>query len=135
MVLYVFADPFCYCKQFLAASSPVWVESGKGTITALLVGVIKPEARPQPQRFSSREPGENGMTQKLIPQEGETGGSGVPPWRKMKVINQNQQLMDDLGANATPAIYYMNKDKIFATGCGFTEKAQLDARALTNAEV
>ncbi|SUH17031.1 disulfide isomerase/thiol-disulfide oxidase [Salmonella enterica subsp. enterica] len=30
----------------------------------------------------------------------------------MKVINQNQQLMDDLGANATPAIYYMNKDKI-----------------------
>lgn len=45
----------------------------------------------------------------------------------MKVINQNQQLMDDLGANATPAIYYMNKDNTLQQVVGLPEKAQLDA--------
>ncbi|EJX3009778.1 thiol:disulfide interchange protein DsbG, partial [Salmonella enterica] len=50
----------------------------------------------------------------------------IPP-AQMKVINQNQQLMDDLGANATPAIYYMNKDKILQQVVGLPEKAQLDA--------
>ncbi len=32
----------------------------------------------------------------------------IPP-EKMKMLNVNPQLMDDLGANVTPAIYYMNK--------------------------
>jgi thiol:disulfide interchange protein DsbG len=27
----------------------------------------------------------------------------------MKLLNINQKLMDDLGANVTPAIYYMSK--------------------------
>lgn len=52
--------------------------------------------------------------------------ASIPP-AQMKVINQNQQLMDDLGANATPAIYYMNKDKTLQQVVGLPEKAQLDA--------
>ncbi len=32
------------------------------------------------------------------------------------MLNVNQQLMDDLGANVTPAIYYMNKDNSAAAG-------------------
>ncbi|EKO2207408.1 thiol:disulfide interchange protein DsbG, partial [Salmonella enterica] len=35
--------------------------------------------------------------------------------------------MDDLGANATPAIYYMNNDKTLQQVVGLPEKAQLDA--------
>lgn len=52
IVLYVFADPFCpYCKQFWQQSRPR-VDAGKVQIRTLLVGVIKPESRSLPQRFS-----------------------------------------------------------------------------------
>lgn len=59
--------------------------------------------------------------------------ASIPP-AQMKVINQNQQLMDDLGANATPAIYYMNKDKILQQVVGLPEKSATgrhDGAALT----
>lgn len=35
--------------------------------------------------------------------------------------------MDDLGANVTPAIYYMSKDNVLQQVVGLPEKAQLDA--------
>ncbi len=59
------------------------------------------------------------------------GSSGVHPPAQMKVINQNQQLMDDLGANATPAIYYMNKDKILQQVVYQSATGRHDGAALT----
>jgi thiol:disulfide interchange protein DsbG len=40
---------------------------------------------------------------------------------KMKMLNVNQQLMDDW-ANVTPAIYYMNKDNMLQQVVGLPEK-------------
>ncbi len=34
----------------------------------------------------------------------------TPAADAMRTLNENQKLMDDLGANVTPAIYYMNKE-------------------------
>lgn len=42
------------------------------------------------------------------------------------MLNIHQKLMDDLGANATPAIYYMNKENMLQQVVGLPEKAQLD---------
>ncbi|VTM87120.1 Thiol:disulfide interchange protein DsbG precursor [Raoultella ornithinolytica] len=44
---------------------------------------------------------------------------------KMKIVSENQQLMDELGANATPAIYYMNKDNMLQQVVGLPEADKL----------
>jgi thiol:disulfide interchange protein DsbG len=43
----------------------------------------------------------------------------------MKIVSENQQLMDQLGANATPAIYYMNKDNMLQQVVGLPEADKL----------
>lgn len=127
VILYVFADPFCpYCKQFWQQARP-WVESGKVQLRTLLVGVIKPESPATAAAIlSTRDPAKTwhdyeasgGKLNLTIP-------SSVPE-NKMKTLNIHQKLMDDLGANATPAIYYMNKENMLQQVVGLPEKAQLD---------
>lgn len=126
IVLYVFADPFCpYCKQFWQQSRP-WVEAGKVQIRTLLVGVIKPESPATAAAIlASSDPAKtwhdyeqsNGKMALTIPK-------AIPP-EKMKMLNVNQQLMDDLGANVTPAIYYMNKDNMLQQVVGLPDKEKL----------
>ena len=41
------------------------------------------------------------------------------------MLNVNQQMMDDLGANVTPAIYYMNKDNMLQQVVGLPDKEKL----------
>jgi len=48
----------------------------------------------------------------------------VPP-EMMKKLNINQKLMDDLGANATPAIYYMNEDNVLQQEVGLPDAEKL----------
>lgn len=45
---------------------------------------------------------------------------------QMKVLNINQKLMDDLGANVTPAIYYMSKDDTLQQEVGLPDKDKLN---------
>lgn len=110
-VIYVFADPFCpYCKQFWQQARP-WVDAGKVQLRTLMVGVIKPESPATAAAIlSSKDPAktwhdyeQSGGKLKI------TLSASIAP-EHMRMLNVNQKLMDDLGANATPAIYYMNKD-------------------------
>ena len=127
VILYVFADPFCpYCKQFWQQARP-WVESGKVQLRPLLVGVIKPESPATAAAIlSTRDPAKTWHDYEA------SGGKlnlAIPsplPEDKMKTLNIHQKLMDDLGANATPAIYYMNKENMLQQVVGLPEKAQLD---------
>ena len=50
----------------------------------------------------------------------------TPPSGQLKVLNINQKLMDDLGANVTPAIYYMSKDNTLQQAVGLPDKEKLD---------
>lgn len=45
---------------------------------------------------------------------------------QMKLLNINQKLMDDLGANVTPAIYYMSKDDTLQQEVGLPDKEKLN---------
>lgn len=128
VVLYVFADPFCpYCKQFWQQARP-WVESGKVQLRTLLVGVIKPESPVTAAAIlTTKDPAKtwhdyeasNGKLKLEIP-------TSVPP-EAMRILNVHQKIMDDLGANVTPAIYYLNKENTLQQVVGLPEKAQLDA--------
>lgn len=128
VVLYVFADPFCpYCKQFWQQARP-WVASGKVQLRTLLVGVIKPESPATAAAIlASNDPAKTwhdyeasgGKMALTVP-------NTISP-DHMKTLNMNQKIMDDLGANVTPAIYYMSKENVLQQVVGLPEKAQLDA--------
>ncbi|AKE58125.1 thiol:disulfide interchange protein DsbG [Citrobacter farmeri] len=128
VVLYVFADPFCpYCKQFWQQARP-WVASGKVQLRTLLVGVIKPESPATAAAIlASNDPAKTwhdyeasgGKMALTVP-------NTIAP-DHMKILNMNQKIMDDLGANVTPAIYYMSKENVLQQVVGLPEKAQLDA--------
>ncbi|MCS2171989.1 thiol:disulfide interchange protein DsbG [Scandinavium sp. TWS1a] len=127
-VIYVFADPFCpYCKQFWQQARP-WVESGKVQLRTLMVGVIKPESPATAAAImTSKDPAktwhdyeQSGGKLKLdVP-------TSVDP-AQMKILNDNQKIMDELGANATPAIYYLNADNTLQQVVGLPDAENLKA--------
>ncbi|MCS2153386.1 thiol:disulfide interchange protein DsbG [Scandinavium goeteborgense] len=127
-VIYVFADPFCpYCKQFWQQARP-WVESGKVQLRTLMVGVIKPESPATAAAImTSKDPAktwhdyeQSGGKLKLnVP-------SSVAP-AQMQILNDNQKIMDELGANATPAIYYLNDDNALQQVVGLPDAENLKA--------
>lgn len=125
-VVYVFADPYCpYCKQFWQQARP-WVESGKVQIRTLMVGVIKPESPAAAAAIlSAKDPAKswheyeqsNGKMTLALPKT-------IPP-AIMRSLNLNQKIMDDLGANATPAIYYMNEENVLQQAVGLPDAEKI----------
>jgi len=125
-VIYVFADPYCpYCKEFCQQARP-WVESGKVQIRTLMVGVIKPESPAAAAAIlSAKDPAKswheyeqsNGKMTLALPKT-------IPP-TIMRSLNLNQKIMDDLGANATPAIYYMNEENVLQQAVGLPDAEKL----------
>lgn len=125
-VVYVFADPYCpYCKKFWQQARP-WVESGKVQIRTLMVGVIKPESPAAAAAIlSAKDPAKswheyeqsNGKMTLALPKT-------IPP-AIMRSLNLNQKIMDDLGANATPAIYYMNEENVLQQAVGLPDAEKL----------
>ncbi|HHG8773925.1 TPA: thiol:disulfide interchange protein DsbG [Raoultella planticola] len=126
VILYVFADPFCpYCKQFWQQARP-WVEAGKVQIRTLLVGVIKPESPATAAAIlSTRDPAKTWHDYEQSAGKMKIAIPADLSAEKMKIISDNQKLMDELGANATPAIYYMNKEKMLQQVVGLPEADKL----------
>lgn len=127
VIVYVFADPFCpYCKQFWQQARP-WVESGNVQLRTLLVGVIKPESPTTAAAIlASKNPAKTWHDYEASGGKMTLTLPATPPARQMKALNINQKLMDDLGANVTPAIYYMSKDNTLQQAIGLPDKEKLD---------
>lgn len=111
VILYVFADPFCpYCKQFWQQARP-WVDAGKVQLRTLLVGVIKPESPDTAAAIlATKDPAKTWHDYEQSGGKLKLSLPATPAADAMRTLNENQKLMDDLGANVTPAIYYMNKE-------------------------
>lgn len=127
VIVYVFADPFCpYCKQFWQQARP-WVDSGKVQLRTLLVGVIKPESPATAAAIlASKDPAKTWHDYEASGGKLTLKMPETPPSEQLKVLNINQKLMDDLGANVTPAIYYMSKDNTLQQAVGLPDKEKLD---------
>lgn len=127
VIVYVFADPFCpYCKQFWQQARP-WVESGNVQLRTLLVGVIKPESPATAAAIlASKDPAKTWHDYEASGGKMTLTLPATPPAEQMKTLNINQKLMDDLGANVTPAIYYMSKDNTLQQAVGLPDKEKLD---------
>ena len=122
----VFADPFCpYCRTFYQQAEPA-IKDNTLQIKTLLVGILKPEsgqyaagilsaANPsQAWRDFENNPG---LTKPDLPEK--------TPRQIFDQIQNNQKLMQELGANGTPAIYYMNSAKKLQQVIGLPDKEQM----------
>lgn len=124
----VFADPFCpYCKQFWAAAQP-WISSGKVELTTLLVAVLNPQSgRYASAILNAENPAQAWHDYELS--NGKTLPKFAEPTPKVtfNALQYHQQLMDEAGANATPAIYYMNDKQELQQVVGMPDEKQLEA--------
>ena len=104
-----------------------WVDSGKVQLRTLLVGVIKPEspataaailASKDPAKTWQEYEASGGKLKLKVPANVST--------EQMKVLSDNEKLMDDLGANVTPAIYYMSKENTLQQAVGLPDQKTLN---------
>lgn len=122
----VFADTFCpYCKKFSQQVKPA-IEANVIQLKTQLVGILQPESGVQASAIlAASDPAEawsafersNGKT--LPPSPSAT------PKEVVYQIQHNQRLMDELGANGTPAIYYLNQDRKLQQIVGMPDAKQL----------
>jgi thiol:disulfide interchange protein DsbG len=110
-IVYVFADPYCpYCTQFWEQAQP-WLKSGKVQLRVLLVGMLRPDSGQKAAAIlMSKDPAKT-----LADYEDSKGKLALQKPEKIdpvigEALKDNLTLMDDLGGNATPAIYYLNAE-------------------------
>ncbi|VEB97715.1 Thiol:disulfide interchange protein DsbG precursor [Cedecea lapagei] len=110
-IVYVFADPYCpYCTQFWEQAQP-WLKSGKVQLRVLLVGMLRPDSGQKAAAIlMSKDPAKT-----LADFENSKGKLALQKPEKIdpvigEALKDNLTLMDDLGGNATPSIYYLNAE-------------------------
>lgn len=124
--VFVFADPFCpYCKTFWAEAQP-WVKAGKVQLNTLLVAFLNPKSGTNATAIlNAADPVSAWKEYEL------SGGKTLPKYEggtsreTFNQLQQHQKLMDDLGASATPAIYYMNDKNELQQVVGMPDQKQL----------
>ena len=106
-VVYTFTDPNCpYCNKFWNDARP-WITSGKVQLRHVIVGILTPtSAGKAAALLSAKDP-----KLALNEHEQEHAFGGIEPLDKISVtvrqqLDANQQLMQQLGLSATPAILY-----------------------------
>lgn len=122
----VFADPFCpYCRTFWQQTQPL-VQNNTLSIKTLLVGILTPESG----RYASAILAAADPAQAWQDWEGSQGKKkpafpDSTPRALFDQIQHNQTLMQELGANGTPAVYYLNHEQKLQQIVGMPDKQQM----------
>jgi thiol:disulfide interchange protein DsbG len=124
--VFVFADPFCpYCKTFWSAAQP-WVAAGKVQLNTLMVAFLNPKSgRNATAILNAPDPVSAWREYELSGGKKLPRFDGATPRETFNLLQHHQQLMDSLGANATPAIYYMNDRNELQQVVGMPDEKQL----------
>lgn len=124
--VFVFADPFCpYCKAFWSEAQP-WVAAGKVQLNTLMVAFLNPKSgRNATAILNAPDPVSAWREYELSGGKKLPRFDGATPRETFNLLQHHQQLMDSLGANATPAIYYMNERNELQQVVGMPEEKQL----------
>lgn len=108
-VVYLFSDPNCpYCNMFWEQARP-WVDSGKVQLRHIMVGIISETSPAKAAALLADKSPETAL------QAHEKAGKSstlkpladIPKSIKTK-LDENQQLMTNLGISATPSIFYLD---------------------------
>ncbi len=122
----VFADPFCpYCKQFWAAAQP-WIASGKVELDTLLVAVINPKSGQYASAIlNAADPAQAWNDYELSNGKKRPVPPASTPEATFNTLQYHQRLMDETGAQGTPAIYYMNARQELQQVVGMPDQQQM----------
>ncbi|MHB9102088.1 MAG: thiol:disulfide interchange protein DsbG [Sulfuricella sp.] len=106
-VIYTFTDPNCpYCNKFWNDARP-WVTAGKVQLRHIIVAILTDtSAGKAAALLSAKDP-----QVALIQHEQQHASGGVKPLGQISAtvraqLDANQKLMQQLGASATPTIFY-----------------------------
>jgi thiol:disulfide interchange protein DsbG len=108
-VVYLFSDPNCpYCNMFWEQARP-WVNSGKVQLRHIMVGIISETSPAKAAALLADKSPEN--TLQAHEKAGKSSSlkplANIPKDIQTK-LDDNQQLMTDLGLSATPSIFYLD---------------------------
>ena len=106
-VIYTFTDPNCpYCNKFWNDARP-WVKAGKVQLRHVIVAILGPTSPGKAAALlSAKDP-----QVALAEHEQRHASGGVKPLSQISAtvraqLDANQNLMEQLGASATPTIFY-----------------------------
>ncbi|MHB0984251.1 MAG: thiol:disulfide interchange protein DsbG [Sulfuricella sp.] len=106
-VIYTFTDPNCpYCNKFWNDARP-WVKAGKAQLRHVIVAILTDTSAGKAAALLSAKDPQVALTQ----HEQQHAGGGVKPLGQISAtvraqLDANQKLMQQLGASATPTIFY-----------------------------
>ena len=107
----MFSDPNCpYCNMFWKQARP-WVESGAVQVRHVMVGMLMPDSAGKAAALLVAKDPEAALN---VHEEAGKASQLKPIERISPTVNQqleaNLTLMSEMGASATPAIYYLDDD-------------------------
>ena len=108
-IVYMFSDPNCpYCNMFWKQARP-WVESGKVQLRHIMVGMLRADSAGKSAALLSAKNPQAALN------EHEAAGKASKlkalekiPAELEEQLTANLMLMGELGAQATPAIFYLD---------------------------
>lgn len=125
-VIYTFSDPNCpYCHKFWEAARP-WVDAGTVQLRHLVVAVIRPDSAAKAAAIlGAKDP-----TVALIQNEHAFSNGGIKPASSVSpairtTLNNNEQLMMNLGFRGTPGIVAMGSDGLLEKINGLPQQGAL----------
>lgn len=122
----VFADPFCpYCRTFWQQVQPL-VQNNALSIKTQLVGILKPESgRYASAILAAADPAKAWQDFERSQGKNKPAFPDSTPRALFDQIQHNQAQMQALGANGTPAIYYLNHEQKLQQIVGLPDKQQM----------
>lgn len=110
-IVYLFSDPNCpYCNRFWQQTRP-WIEAGKVQLRHIMVGMLQEDSPGKAATLLAAQRPEAALAEHEAAGKASTLAplEAIPPTVK-KQLDDNLALMDQLGAMATPAIFYLDEN-------------------------
>lgn len=108
-IVYMFSDPNCpYCNMFWKQARP-WVEAGKVQLRHIMVGMLRADsAGKSAALLSSKDPQAALNEHEAAGKASKLKALDKIPAELEEQLTNNLMLMSELGAQATPAIFYLD---------------------------
>ncbi|MCW8157200.1 thiol:disulfide interchange protein DsbG [Stutzerimonas stutzeri] len=108
-IVYMFSDPNCpYCNMFWKQARP-WVEAGKVQVRHIMVGMLRADsAGKSAALLSAKDPQAALNEHEAAGKASKLKALDKIPAELEEQLTNNLMLMSELGAQATPAIFYLD---------------------------
>lgn len=122
--VYVFTDPNCpYCKRLWNDARP-WVDAGKVQLRHVMVGTLGESSQKKAAYLLSAKNPEDALRDNESGKKAAQEINSIADEQRQQ-LDENQQLMANLGASGTPAILYLDPTGMLQMHPGAPQAEQL----------